>query len=127
MPCDSGSCGDNGFERMAALAVTPMNRPVTMGDAPMPREYDNPFEASALAAATRLALAFWREEPAIPLETHCFDAVRQVYCTRIADIEDAVEGRLSGTHAAVVALVVTRAREAVAAGEFGACAAVGPD
>lgn len=84
----------------------------------MPREYDDPFEASALAAATRLALAFWREEPAIPLETHCFDAVRQVYCARIADIEDAVEGRLSGTHAAVVALVVTRAREAVAAGEL---------
>ncbi len=84
----------------------------------MPREYDDPFEASALAAATHLALSLWREEPDVPLETHCFDAVRKCFCACIADIEDAVEGQLSGTHAAVVALVLTQAREAVAAGEL---------
>jgi hypothetical protein len=84
----------------------------------MPREYDDPFEASALAAATHLALALWREQPDIPLESHCFEAVHQCFCACIADIEDAVEGQLSGTHAAVVALVLTQAREAVAAGEL---------
>jgi len=80
----------------------------------MPHEYDDPFEPAAVAAATHLALALHREKPDVPLETHCAQAVQQRLCACISEIEDKVEGALSGTHKAVIALVLDQARAILA-------------
>ncbi|HZV18992.1 MAG TPA: hypothetical protein VFF84_09925 [Sphingobium sp.] len=80
----------------------------------MPHEYDDPLDAAAIAAATDRAVTLFRQQPDIPLETHSAEAVRQQLCACIGEIEDDVEGELSGTHAAVIAQVLDQARAILA-------------
>ncbi|OJY69676.1 MAG: hypothetical protein BGP16_07945 [Sphingobium sp. 66-54] len=80
----------------------------------MPHEYDDPLDPAAIAAAANLALTLYRQQPDVPLETHGAEAVRQHLCACIGDIQDDVEGQLSGTHAAVIALVLEQARAVLA-------------
>lgn len=77
---------------------------VSDGDArkKVPHEYDDPFNAEALEAATARALALHRAAPREPLAFQIERAVKEHVCSCAVGIEDEIEGGRSGLHEALV-------------------------
>lgn len=74
----------------------------------MSHEYDDPFNAEAIAAASARALALHRQAPAEPVEAMIEQAVREHICSCAVAIEDEIERARSGLHEALVQAVRDR-------------------
>jgi hypothetical protein len=79
-------------------------------------EISDVFSEPTIEAAARLAAESVRRQPALRLDDQVEVAVRRSFCACIVAIEDAIEGGLSGVHAALVEEVGRRARRRLAAG-----------
>lgn len=68
----------------------------------MAREYDDPFNDDAIAAAVARTVELCSERPDRPLEAAVEQAVHECVCACAVDIEDNVEQSRSGLHEALV-------------------------
>jgi hypothetical protein len=75
----------------------------------VPHEYDDPITTENVEAAARIARDLWSQQPAIPLGSHVAAAVDRTFCGCSTSIQDAIEGGVSGLHAAIVREVRGRA------------------
>jgi hypothetical protein len=62
-------------------------------------------------AAARLARDLSRQQPDIAMKAHVATAVDRIFCGCSTTIEDAIEGGMSGLHAAILAAVTIRAAQ----------------
>jgi hypothetical protein len=74
----------------------------------MTYEYGDPISPEAIDQAVALARALLARAPDAPLPALADEAVRRSVCPCVIEIEDSVEGGLSGVHEAVVAEVMIR-------------------
>jgi hypothetical protein len=78
----------------------------------LPHEYDDPINPEAVEAAASLARALSRRQPGVAMTAHVATAVERTFCGCSTTIEDAIEGGLSGLHAAILDAVKAQAGEA---------------
>ena len=83
----------------------------------MPHEYDDPVNPETIDAAARLACDFWHRQPETALEEHVAQAVGQIFCSCSTEIEDAIEGGVSGLHSSILEAVSLRTRQFAAEDE----------
>ena len=76
----------------------------------MTREYDDPFNDEAIAAAVARTVELCSEMLDLPLEAAVEQAVHESICACAVDIEDSIEHGRSGLHEALVREVTQRAR-----------------
>jgi hypothetical protein len=76
----------------------------------MTHEYGDPIHSEAMDTAVALALQAQVGRPEIAFHVHVAEAVRHCFCACVLDIEDAIEGGLSGVHSAIVEEVTRLAR-----------------
>lgn len=79
-------------------------------------DFSDVLSEPALEAAARMAADSLRRQPALRMEEQVELAVRRSFCACVVAIEDAIEGGLSGIHAALLEEVGRRARRRLAAG-----------
>lgn len=83
----------------------------------MTREYDDPFNDDAIAAAVQRATMLRRETPALPLAAAVEQAVHECICACAVEIEDNIEHGRSGLHEALTLAVMKRVRRELPADE----------
>jgi hypothetical protein len=85
----------------------------------MSDEYDDPFNADAIDAASARALALHHRAPREPLEPLIERAVQEHICSCAAAIEDEIETGRSGLHEALMQAVRERIASDLSAGREG--------
>lgn len=74
-------------------------------------EVSDAISEDALEAAAQLTCDLVLEQPCATLDAHVERAVRRTFCACVVDIEDAIEGGVSGMHKALLETVERRARQ----------------
>lgn len=76
-------------------------------------DYSDVLSEQALDGAAQVACRLAAAQPAIPLQQHLEQAIRRTFCACVVEIEDAIEGGVSGVHAALLSEVRRRAEQAL--------------
>lgn len=80
----------------------------------MTHEYGDSINADVVETAVATTLKLREASPEVPLKVQVDRAIHISFCACVIDDEDVVEGRLSGTHAAMIDEVTRRVEQLLA-------------